>query len=117
MASLPHSTNANSYSESIDFKHEIVLWWMTILGVEISVKLHTLEPRSAQSRAFLSGVKGKVPPGTSVRRSIFQSGNQTVNCAKSNKVEQNSYEVVSHLGVGVGHINTARTNILAHRST
>ena len=72
VASLHHSTNANSYSESIDFEREIVLGWVTILGVEVSVKLHTLEPRSAQSRAFLSGVKGKVPPGTSVRRSIFR---------------------------------------------
>ena len=31
---------------------------------------------------------------------------------KSNKVEQNCYEVVSNLGVRVGHLKTARTNIL-----
>ena len=71
VASLHHSTNTNSFSESIDLERKIVLGWMTILGVEVSVKLHTLEPRSAQSRAFLSGVKGKVSPSTSVKRSIF----------------------------------------------
>ena len=40
VASLHHSTNANSYSESIDFEREIVLGWVNILGVEVSVKLH-----------------------------------------------------------------------------
>merc|ERR1712115_632854 len=62
-ASLHHSNNANLYSESIDFEREIVLGWVTILGVEVSAKLHTMEPRSAQSRAFLNGMKGKLPPG------------------------------------------------------
>jgi len=71
VASLPHSTNTNLYSESIDLAREIVLGWMAIWGVKVSVKLNTLEPRSAQSRTFLSGVKGKVHPGTYVRRSIF----------------------------------------------
>ena len=65
------------HAQSIDFERELVLGWVTILGVEVSVKLHTLEPRSAQSHAYLSGVKGKVPPVTSVRRSIFREESKT----------------------------------------
>ena len=48
------------------------------------MKLHTLEPRSAQSLAFLSGVKGKETPGISVGWSIFHE--ESKNGGKSKKV-------------------------------
>jgi len=48
----------------------VILGRVTTWCVEVSVKLLTLEPRSAQTLAFLSGEKGKVPPGTFVKRSI-----------------------------------------------
>merc|ERR1712115_596712 len=96
VASLHHSTNANSYSESIDFERGIVLGWVNILGVEVSVKLDTPEPRSVQSRAFLSGVKGKVPPGTSVRRSISRED------SKRKNQKNGDVNLDIHLGVPLG---------------
>ena len=78
VAAWRYSSNAKSILGVKRRRAWLVLGWVTIWGVEVSVKLHTLEPRSAQSREFLSGVKGKVPPGTSVRRSIFREESKAV---------------------------------------
>ena len=71
VAALRHSTNAMSELRVKRLRAWTILCWVIIWGVDVSVKLHTLEPRSAYSLAFPSDGKGKVPPGTYVRRSIF----------------------------------------------
>ena len=54
-------------------------------------------------------MKGKVPPGASVRRNILREESKNGGKRKNGL---NSFDMVCNLGVEVGHLKTARTNTL-----